>query len=528
MKIKYSFLILYLCIVNILNSAYKIEKQRVFFNETPVFRYDKYNFQIPVDTDSFTIMDNYYAKDKYAVYFLGEQIREDIDLSSFVVVGRGISKDKDNIYKYWTRVENIDISSVKVYNDRKTDIFNSYLQDRNGIYFVKPFIGGIRVRKLKDVDIPTFEEIHSGYSKDKKSVYYRGIKIENIDTRTFQIIGDENDKINEYSKDRNSIYYKEIKIKNVDMNTFKILNPSSYSGDKNKIYYEGVEIKNVDLKTFEILPLSQYSRDKDNIYCNGKILERADRKSFRIIENNGRKIAKDENNRYYQCEIEKMEDNDDYKCEKNGYQIKNGRVNYNCRKTDIDVKSFKKIGNEYVVDNDYVYYRGIKLHGADSKTFEIINSELAKDKNHIYHRDKVLELISPVQFEILNDLSSKYNTFYAKDYKGLYYIILSNFYIPNGVVKKITGIENVKEFKILDENYSIYGDKIFFLGEEIRGVDKKTFEIIDYNYSKDKNSVYCGSTKMKNADPKTFEVVDKSRNLTKDKNNRYQNCFLID
>lgn len=80
------------------------------------------------------------------------------------------------------------------------------------------------------------------------------------------------------------------------------------------------------------------------------------------------------------------------------------------------------------------------------------------------------------------------------------------------MVKKITGIENVKEFKILDENYSTYGNKIFFLGEEIRGVDKKTFEIIDYNYSKDKNSVYCGSTKMKNADPKTFEVVDKSRN----------------
>ncbi len=82
MKTRYLFLILYLCIVNILNSAYKIEKQRVFFNEVPVFRYDKYNLQVPVDTDSFTIIDNYYAKDKYAVYFLGEQIREDIDLSS--------------------------------------------------------------------------------------------------------------------------------------------------------------------------------------------------------------------------------------------------------------------------------------------------------------------------------------------------------------------------------------------------------------------------------------------------------------
>ncbi len=148
-----------------------------------------------------------------------------------MVVGRGISKDKDNIYKYWTRVENIDISSVKVYNDRKTDIFNSYLQDRNGVYFVKPFIGGIRVRKLKDVDISTFEEIHSGYSKDKKSVYYRGIKLHGADSKTFEII-DYN-----YSKDKNSVYCGSTKMKNADPKTFEVVDKSrNLTKDKNNRY----------------------------------------------------------------------------------------------------------------------------------------------------------------------------------------------------------------------------------------------------------------------------------------------------
>ena len=173
--IKKIILILDLCIFCLLYPNYKIIKGKIFFKSIPVFREDNlhYNKSIPADVDSFKIINNRYAKDKYSAYFM-EQYIKNSDVGSFTPIGRGISKDKNNVYKYWLILKDIDVATIKVFNEELEDYDNSYIQDKNGIYFVTiiPF-GDIFLKKIENIDSKSFQELYSGYAKDKKNIFYK-------------------------------------------------------------------------------------------------------------------------------------------------------------------------------------------------------------------------------------------------------------------------------------------------------------------------------------------------------------------
>lgn len=184
---------------------------------------------VPADIKSFKIINDRYAKDRYTVYFMGEEIR-DSDLETFEVVGRGISKDKNSIYKYWTKLNDLDIPldipTVKVFNEKNIDYLNTYLKDKNGIYYSGSEAMMTFLRKLDTVDEKTFQELGKGYAKDKSRIYYRGKEIKNADMKTFRIMKEDENGNRYYSEDKNNIYYEGRKIENADMKTFEILNPS--------------------------------------------------------------------------------------------------------------------------------------------------------------------------------------------------------------------------------------------------------------------------------------------------------------
>lgn len=123
--------------------------------------------------------------------------------------------------------------------------------------------------------------IENGFSKDKSTVYYKGLSIEKSDPKTFTVLD------YRYAKDLNQAYY------------------LSHSGDPN-IYKDKLLgelhgmlfpkftlniISNVDTKTFKSLPYDSGSAiwaiDKNNVYWRGQLFKNADVGSFEIINGPG-------------------------------------------------------------------------------------------------------------------------------------------------------------------------------------------------------------------------------------------------
>ena len=272
MRRKVIFLILYFSIVSFVYSNYKMKDNTIFFNDIAVYRKNHFGVMVPADIKSFKIINDRYAKDRYTVYFMGEEIR-DSDLETFEVVGRGISKDKNSVYKYWTKLNDLDIPldipTVKVFNEKNIDYLNTYLKDKNGIYYSGSEAMMTFLRKLDTVDEKTFQELGKGYAKDRNRIYYKGKEIKNANMKTFRIM----------KEDENGNRY--------------------YSEDKNNIYYEGRKIENADVETFEIIK-SYYAKDKNNVYCRIEIIEGADSDTFEIVDID-KGLTRDKNNKYSYC-----------------------------------------------------------------------------------------------------------------------------------------------------------------------------------------------------------------------------------
>ena len=343
---------------------YKMKDNTVFFNDIAVYRKNHFGVMVPADIKSFKIINDRYAKDRYTVYFMGEEIR-DSDLETFEVVGRGISKDKNSVYKYWTKLNDLDIPldipTVKVFNEKNIDYLNTYLKDKNGIYYSGSEAMMTFLRKLDIVDEKTFQELEKGYAKDKDRIYYRGKEIKNADMKTFRIMKEDENGNRYYSEDKNNIYYEGRKIENADMKTFEILNPYWYSKDRNRVYYDGEVINDIDVNSMEIID-REYIRDKNNVYHYDKRLEGRDAKTFEKINSY---YTKDRNNVYY----------DDKKIE------------------NVDVETFEIIKSYYAKDKNNVYCRIETIEGADSDTFEIVDIDkgLTRDKNNKYSYCKKID-----------------------------------------------------------------------------------------------------------------------------------------
>ena len=183
---------------------------------------------------------------------------------------------------------------------------------------------------LDNVDLDTFKSLNLGYAKDKNSVYYEGLRLDDSDPDTFKII----DRYL-YSKDKNYVYFTNIKLDNSNSDTFVFLG-SDYAKDKNNIYWHGAKLENADTKSFEILsadPWKYHARDKNSVYFAGNKILGSDAKTAEYLSGY---FMKDKNNIYYlgkkmETEIKNTADlvkiDDTYYKDKNNIiQMKSGIV----------------------------------------------------------------------------------------------------------------------------------------------------------------------------------------------------------
>ena len=462
-RIKLEILTLLIAIGNLSYSMYRFEGSSVYSGHNRVVN-TSIDGEIPADIESFEVIDEFFAKDKNTVYFRDSSIFK-VDIKSFIPIARGISRDKDKVYKFQYELEGIDTDTVKVFKNKKNEILNVYLKDKNGIYFSTISMGVPILIKIEKADYESFIELHSGYAQDKKNIYYKGEKIK-ANPKTFMIIEDKRD-INHYSKDKDNVFYDGNEINKADIKTFNVLN-YIYSKDKNNIYYLNNKLKEADVRTFEVLN-DQYSKDKNNVYYyDGEIIENRDAKTFNLLDES---YSKDRNGIYYL-----------------GKKLEN-----------INMETFKILNYGYSKDKDSIFYHGIPLTTTDTETFEVLNSNYARDKNNIYYKDKRIGNIDARKVKVLNSV-------YLKDKSRVYYL----------------------DKNILNKNFDVNyfeKDKNQIYLRELENADAETFEVLNSVYSKDKNTIYCGTIPIKEMDVKTFELT--GENSSKDKNNKYHFCKKI-
>jgi|GEM_PF-375054 len=182
---------------------------------------------------------------------------------------------------------------------------------------------------------------------------------------------------------RIGVHYAEVK--SADYETFKVINHDlniDLALDKNHVFIDASVLEHADPKTFKHVT-EYYWKDKNNVYLlqfgrtDGRIIG-ADPNTFKVFKDY--LWSRDMNNVYY--EFDKLE------------------------KT--NPSNFVAINENWGKDNQYYYYKNLRLDSLDYKTAEIVNSyfmeetarpsDYIKDKNHVYFQNKLVKDANPLTF----------------------------------------------------------------------------------------------------------------------------------
>ncbi len=109
------------------------------------------------------------------------------DSKTFKALSEYMWKDKNNIFRFWWKMDNFDVNTFDTFED------SYYFKDKNNIYYITPFDD---IVILKGADVNSFEYLSQmydkgnyykdNYAKDKNNVYYDG-KIMEADPDTFEV-----------------------------------------------------------------------------------------------------------------------------------------------------------------------------------------------------------------------------------------------------------------------------------------------------------------------------------------------------
>lgn len=147
-----------------------------------------------------------YEKDRGKVYF-GNELVMYADARSFVDLGCGYAKDRNNVYMNGRVLENVDPSTFRLKdrgawrhhgkNEMDPPTHRGYFKTNMNVYYGD--------RKL-DAMASSFEDLGGGYAKDAFNVYYCGEKMKGVMASSFKYMG------NGYGQDTFDAYYRGKKI----------------------------------------------------------------------------------------------------------------------------------------------------------------------------------------------------------------------------------------------------------------------------------------------------------------------------
>lgn len=252
-----------------------------------------------MDIDTLTLYGEHVIGDTKSIKSAYKALRiEDID--SFVYVGHNIYKDK--FHAYCLKCSDEQIRKIKGCQKVDTLRVNKY-----GTPICDDF-AYIDTKKIKGIDVESYQFLNGGYAKDKHFVYENyEKKLKGVDPSTFEPLRDKRlvttqDYIEDglkfkgkstqglkklssdyYVDDNKTVFYNTAIMNNVDTKSFEVFGDSNYAKDKDNIFFQKDSVKGADIDNFEVLidPLEYYrdnfkyyARDKNFLYCKGYKVEK--------------------------------------------------------------------------------------------------------------------------------------------------------------------------------------------------------------------------------------------------------------
>lgn len=264
--------------------------------------------------DSLTVVsDRGYVADKHHVFYAGAPFTD--ATSTFYVFGNmQVATDGKFVYCKNNVIQGAHPTSFRP--ARLVDLQNSDLSkfvgydgfvDRGTFYYLNNYINTGECDSIVAFDIASFRNINeTNYSFDKNHVYLyvsevmtnEFLILPDADVPTFEVLG------NGWSRDKNSLFYEAVKVENSYPGTFSFFESlprsSSYAKDKGNVYFISVScckdgggqlstIEGADPTTFmqlgsniEDLQRHLYAKDKSNIYKDDKKLIGVDYETFKV------------------------------------------------------------------------------------------------------------------------------------------------------------------------------------------------------------------------------------------------------
>ena len=295
-----------------ISGGYEIKNGKVIYNEGMKGLGTTNSFEVKdADAKTFEVINRQYAKDSKNAYLRGKVIPKS-DGASFELVETPFSKDKNHVFYSDDIVSNNPKGFKILYKPKRGHVWT----DGEKIYKGKSAF-------LPDVvDVTTFERIgKTRYYRDKNNVYSLRV-IEGADPQTFEVIS----KFNEtYARDRQSVFYNGVKVEDCDVDSHKIIDKfhhkdkthvffarnilsddpenfeilsRAYSRDSRNAFWRAKKISD-DAKNFVAFPSEKagaYAKDSGKAFWGWKEIENADASSFVGLNHN---YAKDKNNVYF-------------------------------------------------------------------------------------------------------------------------------------------------------------------------------------------------------------------------------------
>jgi|GEM_PF-1030116 len=252
-----------------------------------VFLYDS---QIEgADPATFEYLGIRYAKDKQAVYFMGQRISG--EPAQFSLFDRSFGKDSQHIYSGGSSISDDPEHFTKIGDETSV-----YYKDRQLCWYEHREIKGADAATFRVIDGQTaadaqqayfrhesiegalpasFRPVSGDYYRDAKQVFYQNMLLEDADAASFRQVSPE------VFADKQGVFLRHVHILGADPATFEILN-DYFERDAKRCYYSGIVLKGADPKSFQVLG-NAYAKDARQVYYNDNLIEGADPATFRIL-----------------------------------------------------------------------------------------------------------------------------------------------------------------------------------------------------------------------------------------------------
>ncbi len=298
--------------LNTISGNYEIDTSLIEGNPTEIHEIS--NMELP----------NNYVEANGKLYFKANQYPK-IDLNSFKKVYGRYYADKS--YYYYLSDDGpkliTNVSKLSPYNF-SDDTLTSYVSIGSNVYLGEVKLTGANLSNLKAFDaesvvggVSTLTPCVSrcNYVWDGKNVYYKGLKLSNVDAPSFRLIGygtligtSPYSSQPKYAADKNKIYFENKTLSGVNKDSFEVFGEAnyhlSYAKDNKNVYFEDKIISNANNDTFTPIPsvyrpscsISDYSKDDTNIFFKANRINRVDYDSFEYIPAINGVYGKDKNN----------------------------------------------------------------------------------------------------------------------------------------------------------------------------------------------------------------------------------------